>query len=206
MLLQLVFGVSLGVIAAVRRNTWSDSAARLVALVAQSAPTFFVGPLLIYLFAYKLGWFPIGGYGDTFVERLHHLVLPALTLATLGTAVYTRLVRSDMIDALNEDYVRTARAKGLPGSTVVWHHALRNALLPLVTLVGLDLGVLLGGAIVTEQIFQWPGMGREAVLGILSLDLPVVLGVVLVAACAIVIANLIVDLLYAWLDPRVRLQ
>jgi peptide/nickel transport system permease protein len=111
-----------------------------------------------------------------------------------------------MIEVLSEDYVRTARAKGLPGSTVVWHHELRNALLPLVTLVGLDLGILLGGAIVTEQIFQWPGMGREAVTGIFALDLPVVLGVVLVAACAIVLANLIVDLLYAWLDPRVRLQ
>jgi len=203
--LQLLLGVPLGVIAALRRNRAADVIAQTVALLGQSAPTFFLGPVFIYLFAYRLGWFPIGGYGDggTF-DRLHHLVLPALTLAAGGTAIYTRLVRSDLIEQLGEDYVRTARAKGASPARVVGRHALRNALLPLVTLVGLDLGVLMAGAIVTEYIFQWPGLGRETVQSILYLDPPVVLGVVIVVAAAIVVANLAVDVIYAWLDPRVR--
>jgi len=139
------------------------------------------------------------------LDRLWHVFLPALSLAAGGTALYTRIVRSDLIETMGEDYVRTARAKGLPARTVVLHHALRNALLPLVTLIALDLGALLGGAVVTEYIFSWPGIGREAVLSISNLDLPVILGVVLFAAVAIVLVNLLVDLVYAWLDPRVRL-
>jgi peptide/nickel transport system permease protein len=205
--LQIVIGVPLGILAATRRNRPADTIAQVIALLGQSAPTFFLGPLLIYLLAYKAGVFPISGYGEHGVaDRLWHIFLPALTLAAGGTALYTRIVRSDLIETLGEDYVRTARAKGLPTSRVLVHHALRNALLPLVTLVALDLGTLLGGAVVTEFIFGWPGIGREAVLGIFNLDLPVILGVVLFAATAIVVVNLLVDLVYAWLDPRVRLE
>jgi peptide/nickel transport system permease protein len=205
--LQIVIGVPLGILAATQRNRPADTMAQVVALLGQSAPTFFLGPLLIYLLAYKLGMFPISGYGEHGLgDRLWHIFLPALTLAAGGTALYTRIVRSDLIEALGEDYVRTARAKGLPRSRVLLHHALRNALLPLVTLIALDLGTLLGGAVVTEFIFSWPGIGREAVLGIFNLDLPVILGVVLFAATAIVVVNLLVDVAYAWLDPRVRLE
>jgi peptide/nickel transport system permease protein len=205
-LLQLVLGVPLGIIAAVRKNRASDVLAQLIALLGQSAPTFFLGPLFMYLLAYRLGWFPIAGYGKGGLDRLWHLFLPALTLAVTGIAYYARIVRAEMIEVLGEDYVRTARAKGVTPWVVTVRHALRNALLPLVTLVGLDLGVLLGGAIVTEFIFEWPGLGREAVLGILNMDLPVILGVVLFAATAILVTNLVVDIVYAWLDPRVRLE
>jgi peptide/nickel transport system permease protein len=199
--LSLVIGVPLGIVAAIRRNRWPDHAANLLGLVGQSAPAFFVGTLLLYLFAYRFGWFPIGGYGG-----LSHLVLPAATLAAGGIAYYSRVVRSDLVDALGEDYIRTARAKGLPEHRVVMKHALRNALGPLVTLIGLDLGVLLGGAVVTEYIFAWPGLGRELLQAILDLDLPLILGVVLVSAIAIAVANLLVDLVYLWLDPRLREQ
>jgi peptide/nickel transport system permease protein len=203
-LLQLVVGVPLGVIAAVRRGRWPDRAASWLAMLGQSAPTFFVGTLLLYIFAYRFGWFPIGGYGEGFFGRLAHLVLPAATLATVGVAYYSRVVRTEMIDALAEDYVRTARAKGVPERRVVVHHALRNALGPLVTLIGLDLGLLLGGAVVTEYIFAWPGLGREVLQAITEVDLPLILGVVLVSAIAIAVANLLVDLVYLWLDPRLR--
>jgi peptide/nickel transport system permease protein len=197
--LSLVIGVPLGILAAVRKNRWPDHAANLLGLIGQSAPTFFVGTLLLYLFAYRFGWFPIGGYGG-----LSHLVLPAATLAAGGIAYYSRVVRTDLVDALGEDYIRTARAKGLPEHEVVMKHALRNALGPLVTLVGLDLSVLLGGAVVTEYIFAWPGLGREILQAILDLDLPLILGVVLVSAIAIAVANLLVDHVYLRLDPRLR--
>ncbi len=203
-LLQLALGVPLGVVAAMRRGRWPDHASNVVTLVGQSAPTFFVATLLLYVFAYRFGWFPIGGYGDGVLGRLHHLVLPAATLATVGVAYYARVTRSEMIDVLGEDYIRTARAKGLPERAVVVRHALRNALGPLVTLVGLDLGILLGGAVVTELIFSWPGLGREVLQAILELDIPLVLGVVLVSALAIAAANLVVDVVYLVIDPRLR--
>jgi peptide/nickel transport system permease protein len=202
--LQLVIGVPLGVLAAIRRNRWPDHGANVLTLLGQSAPTFFVGTIALYIFAYRFGWFPIGGYGEGVLGRLHHLVLPAATLATVGVAYYARVVRSEMIETLSEDYVRTARAKGLPERDVVVRHALRNALGPLATLVGLDLGVLLGGAVVTEYIFAWPGIGREVLQAVLEIDIPLILGVVLVSAIAIAVANLLVDLAYLWLDPRLR--
>jgi peptide/nickel transport system permease protein len=204
--LQVLIGIPIGIIAAVWRNRAPDSGAMLFALLGQSAPTFFLGPLFMYLLAYKLGWFPVSGYGDGGIDRLRHLFLPAFTLAVTGIAYYARLVRGEMIEVLQEDYVRTARAKGVPASSVIWRHAFRNAFVPVVTLIGLDLGVLLGGAVVTEYIFGWPGLGREAVNGILNVDLPIILGVVIFSAFAILVANILVDIAYALLDPRVRLE
>jgi len=202
--LQLLIGVPLGVIAALRRNRWPDYVSNLAGLVGQSAPTFFVGMVLISVLSSRFGWFPINGYGKPGLDRLYHLVLPALTLAAVGVAYYSRVVRSELIDTLQEDYVRTARAKGLSERRVIVKHALRNALGPLVTLVGLDLGVLLGGAVIVEYLFGWPGLGREVLQAIHDLDIPLVVGVVLISAIAIAAANLIVDLVYLWLDPRLR--
>jgi peptide/nickel transport system permease protein len=204
LVLQLLIGIPLGVIAATRKGRWPDHAANLVGLVGQSAPTFFVGTVLLYLVAYRWEILPFGGYGVGFWGRLHHLVLPAMTLATVGVAFYSRVVRSELSETLAEDYVRTARAKGLSERTVTLRHALRPALGPLVTVAGLDLGILLGGAVVTESIFAWPGLGRETLLAILDVDIPLILGVVLVASIAIAVANLAVDLVQLWLDPRLR--
>jgi peptide/nickel transport system permease protein len=204
--LQVVLGIPLGILAAVRRNRPADVAATTFALIGQSAPTFFLGPLFMYVLAYQLGLFPVSGYGDGFADRLAHLFLPAFTLAVTGIAYYARLVRGELIEVFQEDYIRTARAKGVPARVVILRHALRNALVPVVTLIGLDLGVLLGGAVVTEYIFAWPGLGREAVTGIMAIDLPIILGIVIFSAVAIIVANLLVDLAYAALDPRVRLE
>jgi peptide/nickel transport system permease protein len=202
--LQFLLGVPLGIAAALRRGRWQDHAVNVFGLLGQSVPAFFVGTLLLYLFAYRWGWFPIGGYGAGGWDRLAHLVLPAMTLATLDIVYYARVVRSELVDVLGEDYVRTARAKGLPEHIVIGRHALRNALGPLVTLAGLDLGLLLGGAVVTEFIFAWPGLGREVLQAILEVDIPLILGVVLVSAIAIAVANLLVDLVHLWIDPRLR--
>jgi peptide/nickel transport system permease protein len=202
--LQLALGVPLGIAAARRRGSWLDRGISLAGSVAQSVPAFVAGTALLYVAAYRWGWFPIGGYGAGGRDRLAHLALPAMTLAAVGTAYYARLVRAELIDVLSEDYVRTARAKGLPERIVIGRHAMRNALGPIVTLVGLDLGVLLGGAVVIELIFAWPGLGRELLQAILELDIPLILGVVMVSACAIAIANLLVDLVQLWLDPRLR--
>ena len=197
--LQLLVGVPLGIWAARRRGRLVDRAVGLGALVAQSLPAFVTGTLALYLFAYALGWFPIGGYGG-----LAHLALPAATLATTGIAVYARAVRGELVDVLGSDFIRTARAKGVSEARVVGRHALRNALGPLAMLVGLDLGALLGGAVVIEAIFAWPGLGRELVTAILELDLPVILGIVMVTAVAIALANLLVELAMLWIDPRLR--
>lgn len=202
--LSIGVGVPLGVLAAVRRNRWPAHAAGAVGLVGQSAPTFFLGAVLLYVFSYRFGWFPIAGYGAGLFGRLHHLVLPALTLAAVGIATYARVVRAELTDVLGEDYIRTARAKGLSERSVVLRHGLRSALGPLVTLIGLDLGILLGGAVVTESIFAWPGLGRELLQAILEVDMPLILGVVLVSALAIAVANLAVDLVQLWVDPRLR--
>jgi peptide/nickel transport system permease protein len=202
--LQLVIGVPLGVAAALRRGRWLDHALHLASSVAQSVPAFFAGTLLLYLFAYRWGWFPISGYGTGGWDRLAHLALPAMTLAAIGVTYYARVVRAELVDVVREDYVRTARAKGLPERVVIGRHALPNAIGPLLALLGLDLGVLLGGAIVIELIFAWPGLGREVLQAILEVDIPLILGVVLVSAIAIAVANLLVDLIQLWLDPRLR--
>jgi peptide/nickel transport system permease protein len=204
LVLQLALGIPLGLWAASRRGSWPDRAASVISLLGQSAPTFFIGTLLLYVFAYGLGWFPLGGYGDGLLGRLHHLVLPAFTLAALGIAYYARLVRSEVLEQLDTDYIRTARAKGLSERRVLTRHALRTVAAPLTTLIGLDVGVMLGGAVVTESIFAWPGLGREVLQAVLEVDIPLILGVVLVSAFAIALANLLADLLAAKLDPRLR--
>jgi peptide/nickel transport system permease protein len=200
----VVLGVFAGVIAAVKRNTVWDYGVVSLALVGISVPTFLTGIVLQYVLGYRLRWLPLDGYGTTFVEHAVSIVLPALTLGVASAAYYTRLVRDDMIDLMGQDFVRTARAKGVSPLGVIVKHALRNALLPLVTVIGLDLGMLVGGAIITEKLFRWPGLGQLSVDSVFSRDAPLILGTVIVASTAIVLINLLVDASYALLDPRVR--
>lgn len=202
--ISVTLGVASGLLAALRRNTWLDTATVAVAVVGISAPTFVLGVALQWLFAYKLEWLPLNGAGEGFFDLLRHLALPALTLGIFGAAYYTRLVRGELVELLKADHVRTARAKGLPMTRVVLVHALRNALVPIVTVVGLELGALLGGAVITEQLFSWPGLGALAVRSMRDRDGPVIVGTVLVGATAIVLSNVLVDFLYALLDPRIR--
>jgi len=203
LVVELAVGVTAGVLAAARRHTFWDRTA-VATLVGVSAPTFLIGILLQYVLAYRLRWLPLDGYGLTASEHAASIVLPALTLGIAGAAYYTRLVRSDMIEILRQDYVLTARAKGVGPVGVVVRHALRNALLPLLTVVGLDFGFLMGGAVVTEKLFRWPGLGQLSVDAVFDRDAPVVLGIVIVTSSVIVLANLAVDLSYAMLDPRTR--
>jgi peptide/nickel transport system permease protein len=199
---SVVMAIVFGLISAVKRYSVLDNVVMVMALFGQSIPNFWLGIMLILVFAVQFGWLPSQGYGD---GGLKHLLLPTLTLAAPGLARLTRLVRSGMLEVLGQDYVRTARAKGLRETGVIFGHALKNAAIPLVTIIGLDLGALLGGAVVTEQIFAWPGVGLEVVLAINNRDFPVVQAAVFVVATSFVFINLVVDLLYTWLDPRVRL-
>ena len=199
MLIVILIGIPAGVASALRPHTGVDYAARVVALIGQSAPTYWIGLMLILFFAVGLRWFPASGIGDW-----HNLVLPAATLGFFSTAKIMRLTRSAMLDVLAADYLRTARAKGLAARRVIAGHALRNAWLPIVTQLGVELGTLLSGAIITETVFAWPGVGRLAVQAVFERDFPVVEAVVLLAAAIFVVLNLVVDLLYAVLDPRIR--
>jgi peptide/nickel transport system permease protein len=201
---QVVVGAGLGVLAAVRKRTAVDHAAVGLSLLGVSAPTFLIGIALQFLFARALRVLPMDGFGVTTSEHVTCAILPALTLGIYGAAYYTRLVRDEMIGLLKQDYVRTARAKGLGEGAVVLRHALRNALVPLVSLVGVDLGALMGGAVVTETLFRWPGLGAASVQALLDRDGPIVMGVVLVSSTAIVLMSVLVDLLYVVVDPRVR--
>lgn len=194
-----LLGVTLGVVAALFRGTWIDTGAMLVALLGVSMPVFWLGLLLILVFSLRLGWLPATGQGG-----LERLVLPATCLGFLSAAVLARLVRSSMLEVLHKEYITTARAKGLNSFAIVTGHALKNALIPAVTMLGLQIGGLLGGAVITETIFSRPGLGRLAVDAILNKDFPVVQGTVLTAAVFYVLVNLIVDISYAWLDPRIR--
>ena len=201
---QVLLGVVAGVLAASRKKTVIDHLAVSASLLGQSAPTFVIGLTLQWLFAHRLGVLPLDGWGDTTFEHLRSVILPALTLGVFGAAYYTRLVRDEMIGQLGHDYVRTARAKGLSRGAVVVKHALRNALMPIVTIVGVDVGTLVGGAIVTESIFRWPGIGSLAVTATLDRDGPVLMGCVLVTSVAVVFSTIAVDAVYTLLDPRVR--
>lgn len=202
--IQAILGFSLGVLAASRRGTRWDEAAIGVSLLGISAPTFLLGLLLQYVLAYKLRVLPYDGYGDTPAEQLRSLVLPALTLGIFGSALVARLTRDEVSSLLAQDFVRTARAKGASGPRVLVVHALRNALVPLVTLLALELGALIGGAVVTETLFRWPGIGQMAVTALLNRDGPVIVGTVLFTSAVVVVTTLVLDLLYLALDPRIR--
>ncbi|MGQ0572376.1 MAG: nickel ABC transporter permease [Armatimonadota bacterium] len=199
LLLAVAIGGAVGVLSAVRRNTVFDHSAMVTVLVGLSMPSFWLGLMLMIVFAVRLEWVPVAGY-----EGWQYLILPGITLAAAPAAVLARLTRSSMLEVLNQDYVRTARAKGLRRMTVVLKHALKNSLLPVVTVLGLQFGYLLGGAVITETVFAWPGIGRLVVDAILARDFPVVQGTVLMMALGFVMVNLVVDLLYVYLDPRVR--
>lgn len=210
----LVIGVLTGVVAAVHRRTIWDRLFTLTALVFYSVPTFVLGLLLLYFLYYKLTvagvhFFPGSGYTKLTANPwlwFKGLILPWLTLALVSSAAYTRLTRGSMLDVLGEDYIRTARSKGLSERRVVYRHGLRAALTPVISQFGIDVGTLLGGAVVTEQVFGMPGLGYTAVNAIVQGDLPVIIGIVIVAATAVVVANVVVDAVYAVLDPRVRLH
>jgi peptide/nickel transport system permease protein len=208
-LIWLLFGVCTGVISALRRGSLFDRAAMGMALAGVSLPIFFTGIVSLFVFSYSLGWTAPGGHFTPFSQNpgawAYNLVLPWITLAFLFSAQYARMTRAGMLDTMGEDYIRTARAKGLRERTVVVKHGLRGALTPILTIFGLDLGLLLGGAVLTEQTFSLPGLGKYAIDAINENDLPKVMGVTLVAAFFIVVANLVVDLLYAVVDPKVRL-
>ncbi len=198
---ELVIGLSAGIFAATRRGKHSDRAVMVLSFAAVSAPQFVVGILLLYVFSVKLGWFPISGYG-TFA----HLVLPSLTLGLLGGGWYSRMMRSSMIDVLRQDYIQTARAKGAGEVRVVFVHALRNAALPVIAMIGLDIGIFMSGAVVVESVFGWPGIGQLAWQAIQRVDIPIIIGVTLVAAVAIVIGNLLADIAAPFIDPRIKLR
>jgi len=199
LVVSLAVAIPAGVVSAVRRNTAYDNLTMLGALFGQSMPVFWLGIMMILIFSVRFELLPTSGRGG-----LAHLVLPALTLGLYSTARVTRLVRAGMLDVIGQDYIRTAWAKGLPDRRVIFKHALRNTLIPVVTIVGLEMGTLLGGAVITETIFAWPGLGRLAVTAIFQRDYPLVQAVVLVTAMVFAITNLLVDLLYGWLDPRIR--
>lgn len=200
LVLSVIVALPLGILAAVKHGSWVDRAAMSFALFGQSVPVFWLGIMLILLLAVQLRWFPSGGRSD-----LASLVLPAVTLGLFGTARTARLVRSGMLDVLRRDYIRTAYAKGLTNVLVLRRHALKNALIPVVTILGLDLATLLGGAVITETVFSWPGVGRLVVTSIAGRDYPVVQAAVFVVASSYILINLAVDVLYAYLDPRIRL-
>jgi len=201
LLLATLIGITLGIVAAVAYRTWADTASMGVALLGVSMPVFYSSLLLIMFFSFRLGWFPATGQGG-----LERLVLPATALGLASAAALARLVRSSMLEVLRQEYIVTAQAKGLSARAVVLRHALKNALIPTVTMLGLQLGALLGGAVVTETIFSRPGLGRLAVDAIAMRDFPLIQGTVLFAAATYVLVNLVVDVLYAWIDPRIRYQ
>jgi peptide/nickel transport system permease protein len=199
--IAVAFALPLGVIAAVRKNTYWDKAAMTFSMLGFSIPNFWMGPLLILVFSVWLGWFPVSGN-----EGAASLVLPALTLGTALAALLSRMVRASLLEVLNEDYIRAARARGLDDWVVTWRHGLRNATLPVITVLGMQLGALLAGAVITETVFAWPGIGQLTIDSIQRRDYPVVQACVLLISLTYVIVNLLTDLAYAALDPRVRLD
>jgi peptide/nickel transport system permease protein len=200
LLMSLTIAVPVGILSATRRNSSFDTFAMLGALLGQSVPAFWLGLMLILVFGVELRWFPISGSGD-----LQHLVLPAITLGAFSAARNARLIRSSVLEALSNDYVRTARAKGLSQATVIFRHVMKNSMLPVITVIGLDLGALLGGAVIVETIFAWPGVGRLIVQAIETKDYPIIQTAVILLAVLFVVLNLLVDLTYTYLDPRIRL-
>ncbi|MCK5666498.1 MAG: ABC transporter permease [Thiotrichaceae bacterium] len=199
LLVAVLLALPLGSIAALRKDSIYDNGAMMFSLLGVSIPNFWLGPMLILLFSLTLGWLPVSGR-----EGPLSLVLPAITLGTALAAILARMVRATLLEVLNEDYIRTARAKGLRESAIIIHHALRNASLPIITILGLQLGTLLGGAVITEIIFAWPGIGQLTIESIERRDYPLVQACILVISLSYVLVNTLTDILYAWLDPRVR--
>ena len=199
MLFSLVLGLPLGVVAALRRASPTDWFARLLAVLGQATPNFWLGLIFIFFFAVQLGWLPTGGSG-----QFKHIILPTVTLGLLTSAAAMRLTRSGMIDVMGTDFVRTARAKGLREGTVITRHALRHALLPVATILGIQVGRVIAGSVIVEQVFAWPGIGRLMLHSITVGDFPVMLAGILVISGSIVVANILVDLSYPIIDPRIR--
>ena len=205
----LLIGIASGIIAALRQNSWIDQAAMMFAMIGISVPNFFLGLLMIILFAVHLGWLPSGGYvpfGENPPGWLASMTMPAFSLALLQAGLLARITRSSMLEVLRQDYIRTARAKGLPGRRVILKHALANALIPIVTVVGIIVSLLLSGAVVTEALFSIPGMGQLLTQAVLNRDYPMVQGGLLLVTTFLVLVNITVDVLYAVLDPRVRYE
>jgi peptide/nickel transport system permease protein len=200
-LAELMIGLPAGVFAATRRGRFGDKLAMTLSFLTVSTPQFVLGLTLLYVFAYLGGWLPLGGYGT-----LSHLILPALTLGLAGGGWYSRMTRSSMIEVLRQDYIRTARAKGMPEWRVTVVHGFRNAVVPIIAMVGLDIGIFMSGVVVVENVFGWPGIGQLMWQAIQSLDLPIIMGITTVAAVFIVLGNLIADLLAPLIDPRIRLR
>jgi peptide/nickel transport system permease protein len=203
--ISVVVSIPIGIISATKRNSIWDNATMGFALLGQSLPVFFLGVMLIWIFAGQLGWLPSFGQGDgSAVSTIKHLILPAITLATFSLARNARLVRSSLLEVMGLEYIKTARSKGLAERVVIYRHGLRNALIPVVTIFGLEFGTLLSGAVITETVFAWPGVGRLIILAVQQRDFPVVVGAVTIIATLFVFLNLVVDLLYGIIDPRVR--
>ena len=213
----LMLALPVGILSALRPRSLLDRAGMVFVLIGLSAHPVWIGLIFAYFFGYKLGLTPIAGYCDFFspaqsadcggpVQWAYHMILPWATFAILFAALYVRLIRANVMETMNEDYVRTARSKGAPESRVIRSHILRNSLLPVVTILGMDIGLALGGAIFTESIYSLPGLGRQVLISYNNFDLPVILGIVVFATLCIIVFNLIVDLLYAWVDPRIRLS
>ncbi len=198
---EVLIGLVLGTLAAVNRDKAIDKFLMAISFIGVSAPQFIAAMLFLYVFAVVLDWFPMGGYGG-----FSHLALPALTLGVLGSGWYSRMLRSVMIEVLHEDYIRTARAKGLSRTHILLRHVLPNAVLPLIPMIGIDIGVFLGGLVVVESVFGWPGIGQLAWQAIQQVDIPVIVGVTTVCAVAIVIGNLVADLVLPWIDPRIDIK
>jgi len=198
---ELFIGLPLGAIAGSRRGTASDQAVMVGALVFVSLPQFVIALTLIYVFAYWLGWFPIGGFGE-----LKHLVLPSITLGLLGGGWYARVMRSSVIEVLRQDFIRTARAKGLGRWRIVSIHVLPNAILPVIAMIGIDIGYFMSGIVVVESVYGWPGIGQLTWQAIQQIDIPIIMGVTLLSACAVVLGNLLADLVAPLIDPRIKLR
>ena len=210
MILSLIISVPLGMLAALKHNSIWDSLATALATIGVSLPKFWFGLVLMIYFSLKLGWLPSTGSADLMTdglrEFLKHIIMPGSALALGMAATQTRMIRSSMLDVLGQDYVRYARSKGLREKIVIWGHAFKNAMIPVITVVGSEIGSLLGGAVVTESIFSWPGVGRLAVNSISKRDYPMIQGITLLLCTSYLVINLLVDLVYAWVDPRIRLD
>ncbi|MFA6549398.1 MAG: ABC transporter permease [Candidatus Margulisiibacteriota bacterium] len=213
-ILTLLITIPLGVISAVKKGSWFDNLVTVISFAGMATPTFWFGLMLMLLFSVQLGWLPAVGMYDVGIgnkelgirifDVVRHMILPLLTMTLLGLAGMTRYQRAAMLEVLNQDYIRTARAKGLPERVVIFKHALRNALIPIVTILGLSLPDLFGGAFIIETIFAWPGMGRLGVMAIFQRNYPLIMGITVFSAVLIVLGNLLADMGYAWVDPRIR--